>query len=665
MNTPSATSILWRRTTPRTGVSALLSVVLLLGFQLFVSPLYADDPAANPKKKSTLPFVEKLRNAINDLRTAPPATKKAPALPIVPHFHLRGILQERPMEDPFGLSGGQTISLRPLLRRLELARNDERVTAVIVTFDQFMMGMAQAEELHQSLAQFAAVDKPVFIHAEALNFSAYTLLTGGSYLSVAPVSGLYLTGLHGKALYVKRLLEKIGIEADFLHIGDYKAAAEAFTRTSPSDEAKANMDWLFDSLYDSMVAKIADARKMTPEQVRKLIDEGPYLAKGALKAGLIDAVEHRVDFVATVKKRLGEPVSIDNRYGESDAQGRGITGIFSLVNFLSRLAGQPKSGAQNKIALIYVEGMILPGFYDPTAFGGADGAYSGDIRKALEIAGKDPAVKAVVIRVNSPGGSAQASEVIWNAIRLVKEKKPVVISMGNVAASGGYYLACGATSIYADALTITGSIGVVGGKFVVTGLWDKIGVDWAEYTRGANADIFASSRPWNDDQRRWMIQHMEEVYTTFTEHVETGRQGKLQKPIAEIAGGRVFAGEHAKALGLIDQIGGLDAAIAFAANTVKVSDYEVVIIPRHLDFLTSILTAMQGTGERPSDIHSSQTMTFAHVAATPPWPLLPLIPLLQQMTPDTAAALRRVCQQIVLINREGVVTLMPHQFMFH
>jgi protease IV len=309
------------------------------------------------------------------------------------------------------------------------------------------------------------------------------------------------------------------------------------------------------------------------------------------------------------------------------------------------------------VAVIYVEGAILPGYSQRSLFGAYSAAFSGDIQKALETAAGDGSVKAVILRVDSPGGSAEASEVILNATRRVKAKKPLVVSMGNVAGSGGYYVACGADAIFADEATITASIGVVGGKLVTTDLWGKLGVNWVSHQRGANADLLSSARPFDDTQRKVLHDYMQRIYETFKGHVTTGRQGKLRKPIDELAGGRVFTGKQALDLGLVDQLGGFQQAVEYAAAKVSLQDYEIRVLPEPKDFFTQLMGDFSGEGERPTDIRlSSVTSLFA---AHPT--LTPLLDLLQKTEPQRARALMQALQRIELLRRENVILMMPFE----
>jgi len=583
------------------------------------------------------------------------ATSTAPS--IIAHLHLGGTVTESPVGDPFGLTAGQMTSLRNLVARLDKAGGDSRVKAVVLTFDSMSLGFGQLEEIRQAIERIRDAGKRVYVHAEGMSMFAYGLLCAGDHLSVAPQSTLWLTGFYAESPYVKGLLDKIGVGADFMHMGDYKSAAETFTRTGPSEPAEANLNWLYDSWYESLVGMIAKSRGKTPEQVREIIDGGLYMAEEALEKGLIDAVETQDQFLARMKKDIEGPTKIDNRYGEEAGPQINFSNPLAVFSILAEMFKTPETSHKDAVGVIYVTGAILPGHSRPTLFGLVDGAYSGDIRKALDTAAGDASIKAVVMRVDSPGGSAEASEVILNATRQVRGKKPFIVSMGDVAGSGGYYIACGADAIFADEATITASIGVVGGKLITAGLWDKLGVNWVGHKRGANADLFSSSRSFDDNQRKVLEDYMQKVYEVFKGHVVAGRGDKLRKPIDEMAGGRVYTGKQALDLGLVDQIGGLKEAIEYAAAKASVKDFEVRVIPEPTDFLTALLEQSSGEGERPTDIALSGGA--GPLVGHPT--LAPLLDLLQKAEPQRARALRQALQRIDLIGREGVIMMMPFE----
>jgi protease-4 len=587
------------------------------------------------------------------------ATKETPS--VVAHFHLGGEVTESPVGDPFGLLAGQVTSLKDLVARLDKAGGDAKVKAVVLTFDGMSLGFGQLQEIRQAIGRVQDAGKKVYVHAEGMSTFAYGLLCAGDRLSVAPQSALWLIGFYGESPYLKGLLDKIGVQGDFMHMGDYKSAAEMFTRTEPSKPAEENLNWLYDSWYESLVGMIAKSRDKTPEQVREILDHGPYMAEQAAKMGLIDAVETQDEFLVRMKQDIEAPVKIDNRYGEKSGPQVNFANPLAVFSVLSELFKTPETSHKDAVAVVYVTGAILPGYGQRSLFAAADGAYGGSIRKALQKAANDASVKAVVMRIDSPGGSAEASEVILNATRQVQNKKPLIVSMGDVAGSGGYYIACKADAIFADEATITASIGVVGGKLITSDLWDKLGVNWVGHRRGANADLFSSSRPFDESQRKVLEGYMQKVYDVFKDHVVAGRGDKLRKPIDEMAGGRVYTGKQALDLGLVDRIGGLKEAIDYAAAKASIEDFEVRVIPEPRDFITELLEESSGQGERPTDI--SLSGGIGSLASHPT--LAPLLDLLRRTEPEKARAICLALQRIDLIGREGVVMTMPFDVMIH
>ena len=594
----------------------------------------------------------------------------------IAHFHLAGALTELPMEDPFNLLGGQVTSLKDLVERLEKARKDSTIKAVVLTFGGIEMGGAQIEELRGVLMKFRSDRKPVLVHvggqAIEIGTRVYALLSAASSVSLEPLSDVWLTGLYGEALYLKTGLGKLGIGADILQMGDYKSAAEMFTRAGPSEAAEKNLNWLFDGLYDSYVGMIAQARSLPPDKVRTIIDGGPYNARQAMEAGLADSVKYYDEFLADVRKQYGADVRIENRYGEKKKTTIDFTSPFAFFSLLAEATAPPRRPTRNAVGIVYVDGMILSGYEQPTPFGNSGLVFSGEIRRALEKAAADDTVRAIVMRVDSPGGSALGSEAILRALKQAKTHKPVIVSMGNVAGSGGYYVSCAADTIFADTATITASIGVVGGKFVTADMWNKLGVNWTPYKRGRQSDMLSSLRPFDDNQRKHIEGWMREVYAAFKEHVVREREGKLRKPIEEIAEGRVFTGAQAKELGLVDEIGGLADAVAFAAKKAGIDEYEVRVVPEPRNPIQRLLEEMSGTGERSSDLSvragatptsglSSPSLGSADSLSVFSPSLGAVLPLLEALDPVHAAAVQRSLLCVDLLRTEGVLAVMPAQ----
>ena len=569
----------------------------------------------------------------------------------IAYFKLRGELTETPVNMPPLFEKHPPVSLKGLLERLKEARLDKNIVAVVVDLQKASLGLAQLEEMHTAMRQFAAVDKPVYIHADSLHNLTYAAATGGSHISVVPTGDIWLTGFYGERPYLRGTLDKIGWKPDIEHCGDYKNAGEMFTHTGPSEETKRMNKWLIDGLYNEFVKRVAEARGMTPEKVRELIDNGPYTAEEALKLGLIDSVQHRQDFVKDLKKRYGDEAEFVTDYGKEDDMAV-PEDPFAMFSFLMKLFNPtPKEYTEPSVAIVYVEGAIVTGESEPSPFsGGSDGAYSTTIRRALDKAAEDDTVKAVVMRVDSPGGSALASEIILDASRRVAAKKPLVVSMGNVAGSGGYYVTCAASTIFADPNTITASIGVLSGKMVTTGMWDKLGVNWHAEERGKHAGLMSSSEPFNPDERAAIRKYMNTIYDVFKGHVTKARAGKLTKPLDEIAGGRVFTGTQALELGLVDKLGGLEDSIKFAAQKAGLGEYDIRVIPEPPSIFDMFM-------EHDDEDVVASTRTVAGLADLPL--ARELMPVLLKADPMRVRAVLRQLRLLSTLQSETILMAMP------
>lgn len=574
----------------------------------------------------------------------------------IAYFKIKGPLAETPVNMPPLFGSEPPVSLKGLLERFKEARLDKNVVAVLIDLQNAAFGLGQLEEVHEALRKFAAVDKPVFMHADSLRTLTYAAATGASHISVVPTGDVWLLGLYGETPYLRGALDKLGWTPDLEQCGDFKTAGEPIMRKEPSEPSKQMTKWLLDGLYSGLVERIAKGRGMSPEKVISLIDNGPYSAEEALAAGLIDSVKHRQDFIADLKTRYGDGVEFVADYGKSDDMDI-PQDPFAMFSFLMQLLNpSPKVYTEPSIALVYVDGAIQPGSAEFSPFGGSSGAFSTTLRKALDKAAGDDSVKAVVMRVDSPGGSALASEIILDASRRVAAKKPLIVSMGNVAGSGGYYVTCGAETIFADSGTITASIGVIAGKIVTTGMWEKLGFNWHGVQRGKMAAMMSNAAPFSDPERAKLRHYMDTVYDIFKKHVTTARGDKLKKPIDDIAGGRVYTGAQALDLGLIDKIGGLEDAIKFAAQRANLGEYDIRIIPEP----PSIFDLFKPHDEE--DEHA-EVSTTPRLSLTKLPPLDTMLSTLATVDPFRVQAIVRSLQRIELLHAESVITMMPDELL--
>jgi protease-4 len=581
------------------------------------------------------------------------------------HFKLSGKLLERPMDETLFMFGGEKpVSLQELVQRMQKARDDDTVKAVLLSFESPQLGLGQLEELRQAIEQIKP-SKDVYIHSDDyLSTGLYCLACSGSHLSVVPTGDVWLLGLYGESPYLRGLLDKIGVTPDFLQIAEYKSAAEILTRTGPSPQAQEQIDWLVNDMFDSMVSMIADSRDLPKEKVLGLIDKGLLTAEEAKEAGLIDSVVYYQDLVANLKERYGADVKIVRKYGEERGPEFKMDSVLDVINLLSELFHGAAKPTKTAVGVVYVDGPILTGSEQPNPFGPSGYAYSTTIRKALDKAARDDSIKAVVLRVDSPGGSALASEIIWNAGQRVQAEKPFVVSMGNVAGSGGYYVSCGAKTIFADATTITASIGVVGGKLVTTDMWNKLGVTWHPTKRGKNADLMNTSQTFTEEQHDKLFDWMNHIYQVFTGHVTAARGEKLTKPLDEIAGGRVFTGKQALALGLVDKLGTMDDAIKYAAAQAQISDYEVRVLPEPKTVFDLLMEGFGGEKEEETALDRGPTRYDTLLGRESPW-LSTVLPILAQLDPQRAEALMTALTRLQLIHDEGVVLMMPFEIVIH
>jgi protease-4 len=589
-------------------------------------------------------------------KSVQPAATPAPPRPKIAVFRLAGDVTELPPDETFSFTAVGGTSLRDLVERMKKAEDDASVKAVVFLHEGGSVGAGQAEELRGAMAELRARGKEIYAHADSLSMREYVLLSGASRLSVVPTADLWITGLFGEAPYLRGLLDKIGVKPEFLTCGAYKSAAEIFLRSGPSPEAEAMQNWLLDGIFASSVDLIARGRKVSVDRVREWIDGGPYSAEKAKAAGLVDAVEHRQDFEAMLKGKYGHDVEFDNKYGQKRSPTLDLSSPFGFFKLWGEMMGQGQKKGPSKpaVGVVYVQGPIVIGGGQASLFGEME-ARASKIRKALDQAARDDAIKAVVLRVNSPGGSAVASEIILDATRRVKAKKPFLVSMGDVAGSGGYYVACASDIIFADPSTITASIGVVGGKLATSAMWDKIGVTFKTYKRGEYAGLLGSADPFTPGERERLQAWMEDVYKVFKGHVRSIRGGRLKKPLDELAGGRVFTGKQALELGLVDRIGGLGDAIAHVAGQAKLTDYDVRVVPAPKNFLEQLIEEASGANK---DTPGLDVRIRPRVAG--PESLVDLaLPMLRHLDPPRVASITDALRHLQLLQREGVLLMMP------
>lgn len=579
--------------------------------------------------------------------------------PMVAVFSLHRPVTEAPAGDDFLFGSIGAEPLKDLVARMNKARDDERVKAVVLLIGGTSLGYGQIEEIRRVMDQIKSAGKEIHAHADSLSTRDYVLASGASKISVVPTGAVVITGIRAEEPYVRGLLDMIGVRPDFMTCGDYKSAAEMFMRKGPSEKADQMTNWLLDSMYETAVRLIADGRGVTSEKAGQWIDGGLYTAEKARESGIIDAVQYRQDFAAELKSKYGEAVEFNKRYGKKEDDEIDLSSPMGLLKVWARiLQGPEKKPTKDAVAIVYVEGPIVPGSPEPSPFGSSGIAYSTPIRKALDKAAGDDSIKAVVLRVDSPGGSATASEIILDATKRVKANKPFAVSMGDVAGSGGYYVACAADTIFADSSTITASIGVVGGKFATTDMWGKIGIAWKSYGRGASSGMLSARDVFSKAEREKIQGLMSEVYNVFKAHVVSARGDRLKKDIDQIAGGRVFTGRQALDLGLVDELGGLDQAVEHVAEAAQLDDYEVRVVPKPKSFVDMLLSDL-GAGDEDED---ENTISISHGSLGPRRSVSlfeAALPYLESVEPQRVEAVRSALRQLSLFDEERVILAMP------
>jgi len=523
---------------------------------------------------------------------------------------------ERPIEEYAGdqtitqALGGEQPTMRDVVDALDKASKDDRVSGLVARLGAVPMGMAQIQEIRDAVARFRAAGKPAVAWAETFGeFGAgngsYYLATAFDQIYLQPSGDVGLTGLMYESPFVKDMLGKLGVTPRMDHRYEYKNAMNMYTETKFTEPHREAMRALMDSQFAQMVGGIAKGRGIPEDAVRAAFDEGPYLGQQAVDAKLVDALLYRDEVYEKVKEKCGH-----------DAK------LLYLDKYLER-AGRPHSKGE-KIALVYGVGAVQRGSggFSPIS-GSAMG--SDTVAGALRAAREDEDVRAIIFRVDSPGGSYVASDTIWRETQLCRKAgKPVIVTMGNLAGSGGYFVAMGADKIVAEPGTITASIGVLGGKLLSKGFWDKLGITWDEVHTSDNGTMFTGIQDYTPKEWDKFEQWLDRVYTDFTSKVAEGRKMSKEK-VLQVAKGRIWSGADAMNLGLVDALGGFDVALDLAKEAAKIpvgDDVKIVVFPRKRTFLETL-------SQRTPD--NSENQAWARTAIQLAVELRPALTLLRQL----------------------------------
>lgn len=506
---------------------------------------------------------------------------------LIPVYDLTGLISESGVVETgllnFAPNPRRPVTHFDLVASLQQVAESEEIQAIVVEVDQAGFALAQLQEIKRGLEAVKESGKEVWLYSDSLNTKTALLGSAASQFVLNPVGDVSLSGLHAETMYFKGLLDKVGVQVDVVHIGDFKSAGENFYRAAPSKPALRQSAELLDSLFNTLVTEIAVGRAITRDSVLALIDQGVTTAQEAHEAGLVDRLQYRTDLVAELQEKYGEEANFDRGYIRSGDKEPEIDSFFDLMKLMFS-SGKEKSPQEDYVAVVVFEGAIDFASIIPAR---------DEVLRLVD----DEKCQALVLRVNSPGGSALASEILWEALdEFSQTERPFVVSMGAVAASGGYYIASGADLILAEPATITGSIGVVGMKVALGEVMAKFGITTHEMKRGAHADLYNSLRPFSPQERGLVRQSMLDVYGTFKQRIIDGRGDRLVGELEKLAGGRVYSGQDALRFGLVDQMGGLGEAIAEAAALAEMEEGNPEMFPRPKSPLDSLFQQEADSG---------------------------------------------------------------------
>ncbi len=536
-----------------------------------------------------------------------------------------GLVEHVPGTTLDALLGEEPLTVRDVVEALERAADDDRVVGFVARVGAAPIGLAQIQEVRDAVARFRESGKPAVAWAETFGEfgpgnGAYYLATAFDEVYLQPSGDIGLTGLQYESVFLRGTLDKLGVTPRMDHRHEYKNAMNSLTEKRFTPAHREAMQALADSRFDQMVRGVAEARGLGERDVRGLIDRGPYLGAEALEAGLVDGLDYRDAVYARLREQNGKAE------------------LLYLSRYLER-AGRPHRRGDT-IALIYGVGTVLrgPSGYDPIADESVMG--SDTVTAAFREAIEDRRVKAILFRVDSPGGSYVASDAIWREVVRAREAgKPVIVSMGELAASGGYFVSMPADKIVAQPATITGSIGVYAGKLLTTEMWGKIGVTWDGVRTSRNAGIWSSHEDFSREGYARFQAALDRIYEDFTGKVAEGRKLPLER-VREIARGRIWTGEQAKELGLVDDLGGFPAALRLAKEAAGIdpdAEVRLKLLPRKRSTWETLF------GEKPDSSDDRARVALGRTVQT----LRPLLRALAEMARGPEAGVLRIPETAV------------------
>jgi len=446
---------------------------------------------------------------------------------------------------------------------LSLAKDDKEVKGAILKLRGTDYGIGRLQEIRDTIVDFTTTGKKTICYMESCSTGNYLLASACDKIILHPSGEIRLMGIRAEVTFFKGILDKLGVRADIEHIGEYKSASESLTREEMSKAHRESLNSILDDLFGQITRAIAQGRNWSIEAVKRKIDQGPYTSKDALSANLVDVLAYKDEIYDIAQEVVGDECS-----------------VVKASDYQSRLGHEDEwRNPPHKIAVIYAEGTMVTGESFSEPFIGTKVMGSDTISKAIKTAGEDNSIKAIVLRIDSGGGLVLASDIIWREVMLTKGKKPIIVSMGDVAASGGYYIATPADVIIAEPGTITGSIGVIAGKYSLKGLYNRLGIKKEIEKRGKHADFYSNYSDYPEEEQQIVKRQIKQIYDDFVSKVAQGRNMSHAKA-DEIARGRVWTGNQAKENGLVDKLGGLDLALEIAKDRagLKAAD-EIRIVP--------------------------------------------------------------------------------------
>ncbi len=613
---------------------------------------HASESAA-PKKSATDANI-----APTEMTTATATTTTTTTAPadspnkMVGWLEISGQLHEGPVPVAWISEDEAGPTMRSTLSSLRYVADTDTYAGIVIYLDEPMLGLTQVYRLGQAIGDIRQAGKKVLVFAEQYDLNSYLLACHADQILLQKKGQVTITGLGIEEMYLVGLLEKVGLKADFLQVGDFKGASEQLTRSGPSDQWNENFDALLDDLYAQILDIIAEGRNLTHEQIENAFAKSWAMDDNQLVvSGLVDRMVERDLFDAT-ESAFGLTFTWDEDF-DHPAAGRTMpNNPFAIFQMLFQ--AQAPRVTRPSIAVIHAVGPIMSGessAASPASAGLFSEASIGSRTtvRALGNAADDEQIKGIILRIDSPGGSALASEIIWQAIRDAGAIKPVYVSVGAMAASGGYYLACAGDRIYLAPNSIVGSIGVVGGKIIMGDLYEKIGITTYRRSRGPLGDMFNSVEPFTDRQRATLQIAFEHTYELFRKRVTTGRGNRLAD-IESVSAGRLFTGRTAITNGLGDRLGSVDTAITDMANDLGLiyGQYDVIDLPPPLSFAEFLESLFQPFGASAASARTHMTRTQMIATAR------------ELLGPRAWQSVAPVLSGMMLLQHEPVLTLMPY-----